>query len=406
MRMHPSKRIIGEFSERLSGKKILLGVTSSAAIYRSLDLARSLMRHGAEIYVIMTPKASKLISPQLFEWATGNEVLVELSGKIEHISLSEKVDLMVIAPATANTIIKLAYGIADNALLTTALAMIGMKKPVIIVPAMHGSLWNSPQLKFALNRLLENDVIILKPQIVEEKAKIPPNEEILEYVFKLFTRQTLKKKQILITAGSTRIYIDSIRFISNPSSGKMGVAMALEAFARGGNVTLLLAKHSTHKYYIPREINVQFFETYNELLQLVEKYSGKADIIVHTAAVGDFQPEKKYSGKLKSGTTLTLKLIPTKKIIKVIRDTNPDANVIAFKAEWNVSQTELKQIAIDFLNKYNLTAVVANDVSKGIFGADTTKALLVIRKNGEIKVYPLEGDKRDVSGKIWNLIYS
>ena len=178
--IHPSKTIIGEKSKRLVGKKVILGITSSAAIYRSIDLARELMRHGAEVYVVMTNEAVKLISPEMFKWATGNLVLVDLTGDIEHISYTyddQKNTIMVIAPATANTMTKLSLGIADNALLTTALSAMGNEIPLIVVPAMHLSMWNSPQIKKTISKLKEMGVEIVEPYVIGDKAKYPPNAE-------------------------------------------------------------------------------------------------------------------------------------------------------------------------------------------------------------------------------------
>jgi len=400
--IHPSKFIIGEKSQRLKGKTILLGVTSSAAIYRSLDLTRELMRHGAEVHVIMSPEATKLISPELFAWASSNRVLTELSGEIEHIQLTQNPDnkVLIIAPATANTITKISLGIADNALLTTALAAIGNRIPTIIVPAMHLSLWNNPNVQKAIRNLEELGITIIKPNIVKRKAKYPRIEDIVEHVFRITSPKNLIGKKVLVTAGSTRVYIDSIRFISNPSSGKMGVAMALEAWIRGADVTLLLAKHADHGYTIPQDIRVRYFETYDDIRDILIEEIAHHDIFIHAAAVSDYAPEKRPDKKIPSGKLLTLHLKPTEKLLDLARKANENAYVVAFKAEWKKTDEELIQKAQTYIEKETADAVVANDVSRGIFGSDETEVVLVYRKNSTIFTKKLIGNKRIVGSEI------
>ena len=405
---HVSKEIIATKSTKLRGKTVLLGVTSSAALYKSIDLARELMRHGAEVHVIMSPTASKLISPELFKWATGNDVLVELTGDIEHIALTHhdpKNTILIIAPATANTIAKLSLGIADNALLTLALSAMGMNIPTIIVPAMHLSLWQSPQVQRAVRSLREMNVEILEPLISENKAKYPDVTEIVEYVFRIVASKTLKGKRVLVTAGATRIYIDPIRFISNPSSGKMGVAMALEAWNRGAEVTLVMARSAQHDYIIPRGITVKIFETYDDAREIILKEVRDVDIFIHAAAISDFAPVRKFDHKVASDKGFLLELRPTEKILELAREENKDAYIIAFKAEWNVSKNDLVNKAASYIDKAVANAVVANDVSKGIFGADVTEVYLVYRSDTGLKVKEMKGNKRDVSGRILDELF-
>lgn len=405
---HVSKEIIATKSTKLGGKKVLLGVTSSAALYKSIDLARELMRHGAEVHVIMSPTASKLISPELFKWATGNDVLVELTGDIEHIALTHqdpKNTILIIAPATANTIAKLSLGIADNALLTLALSAMGTNIPTIIVPAMHLSLWRSPQVQRAVRSLREMNVEILEPLISENKAKYPDVTEIVEYVFRIVASKILKGKRVLVTAGATRIYIDPIRFISNPSSGKMGVAMALEAWNRGAEVTLVMAGSAQHNYTIPRGITVKTFETYDDAREIILKEVRNVDIFIHVAAISDFAPIRKFDHKVASDKGFLLELRPTEKILELAREGNKDAYIIAFKAEWNVSKNDLVNKAASYIDKAVANAVVANDVSKGIFGADVTEVYLVYRSDTGLKVKEMKGNKRDVSGRILDELF-
>ncbi|MHA1590731.1 MAG: bifunctional phosphopantothenoylcysteine decarboxylase/phosphopantothenate--cysteine ligase CoaBC [Candidatus Njordarchaeales archaeon] len=404
-KQHPSKDIKNSKSTRLKGKEVILAVTSSAAIYKAIDLARELMRHGAEIYTVMSPEASKLISPKLFHWATGNPVLTELTGEIEHIkwtfNCSNK--LILVAPATANTISKIAMGIADNALLTVVLAGMGRGIPTIIVPAMHLSLWKSPQVVENIKKLREIGITIVEPLVKEGKAKFPSIEEIVEYVFKVFTRQNLRGKRVLVTGGGTRVYIDKIRFISNPSSGKMGIALALEAWLRGAETTLIISKDAVKRTIIPRGINVLTFETYDEAKELILKEIKYADIFLHAAAISDFRPDKTFDGKIESDRSLSLRLIPTEKIIKIARDINDNALFVAFKAEWNKTNDQLIMAGKEYLGQGMADIVIVNDVSKGIFGADYTEVILLARERGCDVIREMRGLKRDVAG--WILDY-
>lgn len=404
--IHPSKTIIGEKSKRLVGKKVILGITSSAAIYRSIDLARELMRHGAEVYVVMTNEAVKLISPEMFKWATGNPVLVDLTGDIEHISYTyddQKNTIMVIAPATANTMTKLSLGITDNALLTTALSAMGNEIPLIVVPAMHLSMWNSPQIKKTISKLKEMGVEIVEPYVIGDKAKYPPNAEIVEYIFRAFTPKNLSEKKVVVSAGATRIYIDDIRFISNPSSGKMGIAMALEAWLRGAEVTLILSK-SASSVVVPRDINIVSFETYEEAKEALLKYTESCDVFIHAAAISDFKPVRKSEGKIKSEKSLELILEPTEKILELVAKKQKAMYVIAFKAEWRKTDDELAESAKEYIESGEANAVVANDVSRHIFGSDETDVILVY-KDRDITKIRLTGLKREVAGRILDLLF-
>ncbi len=404
-----SKEIIGEKSNRLAGKKILLGVTSSAAIYRSIDLARELMRHGAEVKVIMSPEATKLVSPELFRWATGNEVVTKLTGDIEHIALThEDPDntIILIAPATANTLGKIANGIADNALTALVLSGMGKNLPIIVVPAMHLSMWKAITTQRSISILDKLGIEVIQPIIERDKAKYPEISEIREMVFKKLTKPILKNKKVLVTAGATRVYIDNIRFISNPSSGKMGVAMALESWLRGAEVTLIVSKNSNHGYYIPRGINILEFETYEEAKEIILDKVIESDIFIHAAAISDFKPKGKFKGKIPSGSSINLELEPTEKILELASSRNKECFIIAFKAEWNVSDDELTKRAKQYIEKNIAKAVVANDVSKKIFGSDKTEAYLIYKVEGVERTEKLIGFKRDVASVILDKIFA
>ncbi|MFQ6054303.1 MAG: bifunctional phosphopantothenoylcysteine decarboxylase/phosphopantothenate--cysteine ligase CoaBC, partial [Candidatus Bathyarchaeia archaeon] len=235
---HTSKRIIGSKSGELRGRKVVLCITGSVAAMRSPEIARELMRRGAEVFPVMTPMAQKIIHPHLMAWATGNPVLTELTGRVEHVTCAGdhpgSADLVLVAPCTANPLGTAAAAIDDTPVTTVLTTAIGAGLPIIIAPAMHGSMYNHPFVMENIRKLRSIGVQVLMPRFEEGKAKIPETEEIVEAVVaKLAGERDLDGRRILITAGPTRAYLDAFRFITNPSSGKMGVAIAREALRRG-----------------------------------------------------------------------------------------------------------------------------------------------------------------------------
>ncbi|BBD72428.1 hypothetical protein HS1genome_0817 [Sulfodiicoccus acidiphilus] len=232
--IHPSKAIIGEISSELKGRTIALGVTGSISLYKSIDLARAMMRRGAEVRVVMTEAATKLISSEVFRWATGNPVVTDLTGELEHVTLAKESSSMVVAPASADALNKMALGVADNSLVATFLNVVGSGKPALVAPAMHGPMYSAPQVRDSIRRLKEMGVKVVEPLMVRDVAHYPE----LDHLVTLVTSYTLRGDdldgvRILVTAGPTREYLDPVRFLSNPSSGLMGISIANEATARG-----------------------------------------------------------------------------------------------------------------------------------------------------------------------------
>lgn len=383
---HPSKSIIGEESKALKNKNIVIGVTGSVACYKAIDLARKLMRRGAEVYPILSPTAADFISPKLFEWATGNKPIVEYSGEVGHIQFVEHADSMVIAPATANTISKIAWGVCDTSVTLTALAMRGAKKPVVIVPAMHIQLYNSLQVLKALNRLSDLGYHILKPVVEGERAKIPDVSEIALFVETMTLRgYDLRDLRMLVTAGPTREYIDPVRFISNPSSGRMGVSIAREAYFRGAEVKLIHGPLSIEPPpWIPR-IEVG---TTEELLKAVigELNKLRYDIAIFAGAPVDFKFSLKYGMKIKSsGGPFAGQLLPTPKVIKKVREKFPDLPIIGFAAETVENDDELILKAKEEMSEYKLDIVVANNVARSDIGfSSRLNEVYIINKKGDV----------------------
>ncbi|MGD2200812.1 MAG: bifunctional phosphopantothenoylcysteine decarboxylase/phosphopantothenate--cysteine ligase CoaBC, partial [Candidatus Bathyarchaeota archaeon] len=303
--MHTSKQIIGSKGDTLKGRKIVLCVTGSVAAIKSPEIARELMRQGAEIYTVMSQMAQKIIHPYMMEWATGNPVVTELTGEVEHVTLGgehpDQADLILVAPSTANTIGKAAAAIDDTPVTTLLTTAIGAGIPIIVAPAMHASMYNHPIVIENIDKLRTTGVEVLMPRLEEEKAKIPGTMDIVESVIMTLTEpQDLKGRRILVTAGPTREYLDGFRYISNPSSGKMGVSITREALCRGAEVTLIYGPGSVLP---PTGAEVIPVESTEEMLEAVVKAleSGGFDVAVLAAAAADYGAGEREMIKTPSG---------------------------------------------------------------------------------------------------------
>jgi phosphopantothenoylcysteine decarboxylase/phosphopantothenate--cysteine ligase len=386
----------------LKEKRIAIGMTGSVAVLEIVKLARLLMRHGATVFAAMTPAAMKLVQPELIEWAVGNPVITKLTGQIEHVHLCgqhpDKVDLLLIAPSTANTIGKIANGIDDTVVTTFATTAFGTKIPIAIVPAMHATMYDSPIVIDNIAKLKKIGVHFIGPRKEEGKAKIATTDEILEEVIGILTPNDLKKKHIIVSAGPTRVWLDDVRFISNPSSGKMGISIALEAVNRGAQVTLLLGPTITTIPKI-RNLNIKRFETPDDLMTTIDSLR-KIDIYISAAAIGDYQP-KKSKGKIPSKQeTLTLSLKPTPKIIDHVSKKFPKAKVIGFKAEAGIKKADLIKRAQASLKEHNLDLVVGNIVEKSDQGfSSDLNTILIVHKDGTTIEYPKKS-KRELAKDI------
>ena len=360
--MHSSTSIIGSSGSELAGKKICLCITGSVAAANSPELARGLMRHGAEVFCVMSRAAQGLVGPQLMHWSTGNPVVTELTGECEHISLcgtAGKADLLLIAPCTANTIGKIVWGIDDTPVTTCASTALGAKIPIVVVPAMHLSIYENPFVAENIARLKKKGVQVIMPRMEEGKAKIAESGEIVDVCARRLANGALKGKKVLVTAGATREPIDDVRFISNPSSGRMGVALAREAWLRGADVTLI-AGHTEAP--VPGYLKVVRVGSASEMHAAARKEAKGAAVIALAAAVGDFIA-KKEKGKMSSGRkNASISLLPAPKISDAVRKWNRKAKLVLFKAESGVSGAELKRRALEKMRKCGADLIVANDV--------------------------------------------
>lgn len=405
---HTSKLIKGSLSDSLNGKSIALCITGSVGAVECVALARKLMRHGAEVYTVMSNMAQKIIHPYLMEWATGNAVTTELTGQIEHVALAGKhkdhVDLVMIAPATANTIGKVANGIDDTPVTTTVSSAIGAGIPLIVVPAMHESMYDHPAVIENIEKLRGMGVIIVSPRLEEAKAKIPSIKTIVDHVLATLGPKDLEGTRFVVTAGPTRGWIDRVRFITNPSTGKMGIAVAQELLSRGANVSLIVGPISEK---VPEQTDVKRVTTSQEMLESVlsELSKHKIDGFVATAAVLDYEPSKKEDSKMPSGAEdLSVKLVPTTKIIEEARKKQKDLFIVGFKVESGVSDKELDTRAREKIKAGICDLVVANDEQKkgAAFGTDTNEVLIVAGKS--FAKHVLLAPKREIARQIVDVI--
>jgi len=283
-----TKRIRGTTRRKLKGKRIVLGVTGSIAAVETVKLARELIRRGADVVAVMTPASQKIVHPYALEFATGNPVITELTGSVEHVELlgvDGNADLFLIAPATANTISKIASGIDDTPVTTMTTTAIGSKKPVIVVPAMHESMIHNPFVEENLAKLRRAGIQIVEPKYEEGKAKFPDIETICLHVERALHPKEMEGKKVVVTSGPTFEYIDPIRFISNKSSGMMGREIALEFWRRGARVIHVTSKPTG--FNLPDFVEVKV-TTVKEMLKAVMNEIEGCDLLVSAAAPADF----------------------------------------------------------------------------------------------------------------------
>src|SRR5437867_5695181 len=289
---HPSKDIGGSDGSELDGREIVLCITGSVAAYRAIDLARLLMRHGADVHAVMTEStAATLLTPDMMKWATGNYVVTKLTGDLEHISLADynRSDLILVYPCTANTIGKMANGIDDTPVTSVLSVALGSKIPIIIAPAMHEAMYKNRFIQQNVDRL-RGHITVVEPSMEEGKAKAAEPRHVLDAAVAVLSGGPLAGRRVLVTAGNTIEYIDPIRVVTNTSSGKMGIAIVQEAERMGAAVTLVCGHGSE-----PANGRALRVNTSEEMYRAVvsELSSKKYDVAIMAAAVADFTPAKK-----------------------------------------------------------------------------------------------------------------
>ncbi len=377
---HPVEPIRSAHSNRLEGKCIALGITGSVAAYKSVDTARWLIRIGARVIPILTKEAAKLVTPLLFEWATGERAFTEFSGEVGHIGIAKSCDMVLVAPATLSTISKIAHGITDNPVALAAVSALGAGVKVMVVPAMHENMTKTPQYKKAVVELEKMGVFVIPPYVTEGMAKYPDPLLVARVAAAYADRGAdLRGAKVLVTAGPTREWIDEVRFLSNPSSGIMGVEVAIEAYARGAEVTLIHGPLRVDPPYFVDRIEV---ETTEEMAKAVAKATEEReyDAIIAAAAPVDFRPSERIVGKIKSGQTLSLILEPTPKVLKSIK--RKPRVLVAFTAEATRDLGALVKSAREKLDKYGASFVVANPVGPSLGFARQESRVVFVDRGG------------------------
>ena len=390
----------------LRGKHILVGVTGSIAAYKAAMLVRALVKAGAEVKVVMTPLAKEFITPLTLATLSKNPILVDFFDPEDgrwnsHVSLGEWADAYVIAPATANTLAKMAQGIADNLLLTTYLSA---RCPVFVAPAMDLDMFAHAATQENLKTLRLRGVSVVEPAEGElasglvGKGRMAEAEEIVDALSAFFGNKiTLKGKKILVTAGPTVEAIDPVRFISNHSSGKMGYAIAGELVARGADVVLISGPVA-----IPAPVGVTRIDVVSaqQMFEAAIKVFDDVDGAVMCAAVADYTPAQSSETKIKRHGKTSIELIPTKDIAAELGTLKNGRLLIGFALETDDEMAN----AEGKLKRKNLDYIVLNSLrDKGAcFGGDTNK-VTIIGCDGTVRSYPLES-KSDVAVHVADLV--
>jgi phosphopantothenoylcysteine decarboxylase/phosphopantothenate--cysteine ligase len=374
--------------QTLAGKQIVIAVTGSIAAVEVVKLIHSLRRRGAVVQPVMSPAAAGIIHPDALTYASERETITRLSGWVEHIRFcgdGGSADLLLIAPCTANSMGKIAYGIDDTPVTTFATTAIGSNKPVIIVPAMHHSMYRHPAVIENIAKLKTWGVEIVDPRIEEGKAKIAGSEEIVLWCERALMGNPLRGKKVLITSGPCQEPVDDIRILTTRSGGQMGRALALQAFRLGADVTVV------HRDTFPCVNNV-FVETADDMQAAVHLCLSQegADIYISAAAISDFAP-KRVPGKIPSGKPVYLELKPLKKLLpEVIQQYAP--LTIAFKLGNKPEKMAKAMIA------QGVAMVLMNTPES--MGSSRGEYVLLTKSGKE----SLSGTKDEISLAIWKAI--
>jgi len=378
----------------VKGKKILLGISGGIAAYKTCELVRLFKKNGAEVRVIMTPAAAHFVSPVTLSTLSGNEVALNMfpQGKPEqaetietktwHIYSGLWADIYLIAPATANTIAKLAGGISDNFLTTTALSV---RCPVVITPTMDEDMYNAERTQLNLSKLKETGYWIIEPETGELASglkgigRMPEPGAIFKYIDEFLSgyKYDFEGKRFLVTAGPTYEPIDDARFIGNYSTGKMGYQVAIAAARRGADVTLVSGPTMLNTPRNVKRINIQ---TADEMLEAVKTNIKKKEYVIMTAAVADFRPFERLTGKLKKQESkeLTIKTVRTPDILKYLGENKKGFKLVGFALE---TKNEIKYAKEKIKSKHLDMIVVNNPRVKGAgFGTDTNVVTIIDKK--------------------------
>lgn len=389
----------------VAGKKIVLGITGSIAAYKSAELVRHLKKAGAVVKVVMTANATRFVTPLTFETLSGNRVIWDMFSQdgtsIDHVSFGKESDLIIIAPATANILAKIAHGLGDDFLSTLILAATAK---TLICPAMDKEMFSNSIVQANILTLKERGFIVMEPEegVLATGAvglgRFPDPSIIMEEIRRLLADRDLEGLKALITAGPTIEWIDPVRIVTNRSTGKMGYALARAAWRRGAEVTLVTGP--TH-LDPPKGIKVIMVKTAEEMRESVLHNYRDKDMVIKAAAVSDYRPLRKAQEKeKKKGAPITVEMIPTPDILAELGKDKGDITLVGFAAE----TTDHVANAMDKIRKKNLDLIVVNDVSREDrgFGADSNEVRMIDRE-GNQEAVPLMS-KGDVADRILDRI--
>lgn len=385
-------------------KRIVLGVTGSIATYKAVALASTLVQAGAVVDVIMTEAATEMVRPLSFQAITHRQVQTDMFSllaetEIGHVTLGREADVIVIAPATANTIAKLALGLADNVLGTTVLAA---RCPIVVAPAMESTMWTNPITQQHVTTLRERGMTFVMPESghlasgASGVGRLARQKQLLATVTRILTTQDLVGRTVVVTAGGTREPIDPVRYISNASSGRMGYAVAQAAATRGATVTLITA---TRHLPLPAGVTEVAVTTAREMRDAVLDAITHADALLMAAAVADYRPEETASQKRKKGDDeWTLRLVRNPDILMDVKQAKHEDLVIV---GWAAETENLVPNAEEKLKRKALDLIIANPVPQ-TFGSDRVQATLISREGVVEELDPLS--KMALANRILDIV--
>ena len=399
--MHPSHVIRGRTTQLLHGKRIVIGVSGSIAAVEVPKIVRELIRHGADVKAVMSGEATRIVTPEALEFATGHPPVTQLTGNVEHVTLlgpgEGRADLFLVAPATANSISKMAHGIDDTPVTSCASVALGGRVPMMIAPAMHAHMGVNPAVQENLEKLRSWGVEILFGAAVEGEEKIAGPEEVTAAVLHRLASGPWARRHVVVIGGAGRESIDAVRSVTNESSGTTAVALANQAHYRGAEVVLWAGALQVP---VPPWVRTERWRGVPELLALARRrradLAGAAAILV-PAALSDFTVEAR-SGKIpsKQHETLTLTLRRAPKVLPELRRlAPPPVRLVAFKLEAGRSDRELEEAARELARETRADWVVANDVAT--MGSPETAALVL--STGTERRW-IRGPKAEFAGKL------
>ncbi|WP_415382711.1 bifunctional phosphopantothenoylcysteine decarboxylase/phosphopantothenate--cysteine ligase CoaBC [Halosimplex sp. TS25] len=375
----------------LDGVNVALGVTGSIAAVKTVELAHELRRRGASVRAVTTSAARGIVHPWSLEFATDEPVVTEITGAVEHVELCGRegwADVFLVAPATANTVGKIAAAVDDTPVTTCATTALGAGVPVVVAPAMHEPMYDHPGVLEAIDRVESWGVEFVDPRVEEGKAKIATEDAIALATARAATPDALADRHVVVTSGATTESIDPIRTLSNRASGKTGRAVARACYVRGADVTLV------HDGEGVPYATVASVESGEQMREATLDAVADADALVSAAAISDYTVERRPS-KIRSGQErLTLELEPTPKLVDAVREARPDLPIVGFKAETDGDDEDVVAAARALLDRAGMAFVVGNDA--GVMAADRTRALLV--RPDEVSEY--EGEKAGLGARI------